>query len=139
MSVDRLSKSIVWKDRPQSRKVSNIRTVSTIHRTTRLEPPTEDTTSDAAPQPNVGDTTTGAVEEEQAPSEPPIPVEAVQLPVPPARKKSKMVWPRGSGLPGFGRYRGTKWYDFETEEQDEHDDPPLPVTTSNTRRSFPVP
>ena len=50
-----------------------------------------------------------------------------------------MVWPRGSGLPGFGAYRGTKWYDFETEEQDEHDDPPLPATTSNTRRSFPVP
>jgi hypothetical protein len=50
-----------------------------------------------------------------------------------------MVWPRGSGAPGFGRYRGTKWYDFETEEQDEHNDPPLPATTSNTRRSFPVP
>jgi hypothetical protein len=25
------------------------------------------------------------------------------------------------------------------DEQDEHDDPPLPATTSNTRRSFPVP
>ena len=30
-------------------------------------------------------------------------------------------------------------YHSETEEQDEHDDPPLPATTSNTRRSFPVP
>ncbi len=65
MSVDRPPKSIVWKDRPQSRKVSKIRTVSTIHRTTRLEPPTEDTTSNTAPQPNDGDTA-GAVEEEQA-------------------------------------------------------------------------
>ena len=124
----------------QSRKVSKIRTVSTIHRTTRLEPPTEDTTNDAAPQPNVSDTA-DAIEEEQASSEPtsepPIPLETVQPPVP-ARKKARMVWPRKSGLPGFGSYRGTKWYDFETEEQDEHDDPPLPVTTSNTRRSIPV-
>ena len=138
MSIDRPPKSLVWKDRPKSRKVSKIRTVSTIHRTTRLEPPTEDTTSNTAPQPNVG--------EEPAPSEPPfeptseptIPVETVQSPAP-ARKKARMVWPRGSGLPGFGSYRGTKWYDFETEEQDEHDDPSLPATTSNTRRSFPVP
>jgi hypothetical protein len=30
-------------------------------------------------------------------------------------------------------------YNSDTEEQDEHDDPPLPATTSNTRRSFPVP
>ena len=136
MSIDRPPKSLVWKD-----KVSKIRTVSTIHRITRLEPPTEDSTSEAAPQPNFSDTA-GAVEEEQAPSEPPfelpIPVEAVQPPVP-ARKKARMVRPRGSGAPGFGRYRGTKWYDFETEEQDEHDDPPLPATTSSTRRSFPVP
>ena len=112
-----------------------------IHRTTRLESPTEDTTSDTAPQPNVSDTA-GAVAEEQAPSEPPpetqTPVESVQ-PLAPPRKKARMVWPRGSGAPGFGRYRGTKWYDFETEEQDEHGDPPLPATTSNTRRSFPVP
>ena len=130
MSVDRPPKSLVWKDRPKSWKVSKIRTVST-----RLEPPTEDTTSDAAPQPNVSNTA-GAVEEEQAPSEPPIPVEAVQPPVP-AKMKARMVWPRGSGAPG---YRGTKWYDFEFEEQDEHhDDPPLPATASNTRRSFPVP
>ncbi len=140
MSVDRPPKSLVWKDRHKSRKVSKIRTVSAINRTTRLEPPTEDTTNDAAPQPNVSDTA-DAVEEEQAPSEPtsepPIPVETVRPPVQ-ARKKARMVWPRGSGAPGFGTYRGTKWYDFETEEQDEHDDPPLPATTSNTRRSFPV-
>ncbi len=141
MSIDRPPKSFVWKDRPKSRKVSKIRTVSTIHRTTRLEPPTEDTTNDAAPQPNVSGTA-DAVEGEQAPSEPtsepPIPVETVQPPLP-ARKKARMVWPRGSGLPGFGSYRGTKWHDFETEEQDEHDDPPLPAATSNTRRSVPVP
>ncbi len=141
MSVDRPPKSLVWKNRPKSRKVSKIRTVSTIHRTTRLEPLTEDTTSDNAPQPNVGDAA-GAVSEEPAPSEPTseptIPVETVQPPAP-ARKKARMVWPRGSGLSGFGSYRGTKWYDFETEEQDEHDDPPLPATTSNTRRSFLVP
>ena len=37
MSVDRPPKSLVWKDRPKSGKVSKIRTVSTIHRTTRLE------------------------------------------------------------------------------------------------------
>ena len=37
MSVDRPPKSLVWKDRPKSRKVSKIRTVSTIHRTTRME------------------------------------------------------------------------------------------------------
>jgi hypothetical protein len=69
MSVDRPPKSLVWKDRPKSRKVSKIRTVSTIYRTTRLEPPTEDTTNDAAPQPNVSDTA-AAVDEEQAPPEP---------------------------------------------------------------------
>jgi hypothetical protein len=139
MSVDRPPKSLVWKDRPKSRKVSKIRTVSTIHRTTRLEPTTEDTTSDTAPQPNVGDAAgavaeepaphpnvgdaADAVEEEQAPSEPTskptIPIETVQPPAP-ARKKARMVWPCGSGLPGFGRYRGTKLHDFEAEEQDEH-------------------
>ena len=47
-----------------------------------------------------------------------------------------MEWPYGSGALGFGRYRGTKWYISDIEE---HDDPPLPATTSNTRRSFPVP
>ena len=51
--------------------------------------------------------------------------------------QSRRSKPRGSEAPG---YRGTKWYDFEFEEQDEHhDDPPLPATASNTRRSFPVP
>ena len=70
MSFDRPPKSIVWKDRPKSRKVSKIRTVSTKHRTTRLEPPTEDTTSNIAPQANDGDTAV-AVEEEQAQPEGP--------------------------------------------------------------------
>ena len=136
--VGRPPSQVLSMERPtKSRKVSRIRTVSTIHRTTRLKPPTEDTTSDTAPQPNVGDAA-GAVSEEPAPSETSIPVQAVQPPVP-ARKKARMVWPRGSGLPGFGSYRGTKWYDFETEEQDEHDDPPLPATTLNTRRSIRVP
>jgi hypothetical protein len=37
MSVDRPPKSLVWKDRHKSRKVSKIQIVSTIHRTTRLE------------------------------------------------------------------------------------------------------
>ena len=97
---------------------------------------TEDATSDTAPQPNVGDAA-GAVEEEQAPPEPPIPAQTVQPPVP-ARKRAKLQWPYGSGAPGFGRYYGKKWYNSDSEEQDEHDDPPLPATTSNTR-SFPVP
>jgi len=57
----------------------------------------------------------------------------------PARKRAKLPYPHGSGLPGFGAYTGKKWYNSDTEEQDEHDDPPLPATTSNTRRSFPVP
>ncbi len=138
MSVDRPPKSLVWKDRHKSRKVSKIRTVSTIHRTMRMELPTEDTTDDAAPQPNVSNTA-AVVNEEQAPPEPTselsmdtsIPQEAdVQLPAP-VSKKSRMVWPHGSGLPGFGRYRGTKWYDFEPEEQDKHDDPLLPAITSS--------
>ena len=77
MSVDRPPKSIVWKDRPKSRKVSKIRTVSTIYRTTRLEPPTEGTTSNTAPQANDGDTAV-TVEEEQAQPEPTIQVQAVQ-------------------------------------------------------------
>ena len=132
MSVDRPPKSLVWKDRPKSRKVSKIRTVSTIHRTTRLNPSTEDTTNDAAPQPSDGDAAS-AVAEEQVLSIPPqeteIPAETEQPPVP--QRKKRMVWPRGSGLSGFGRYRGTKWYDFETEEQDKHDDPSLPATTSS--------
>ena len=143
MSVDRPPKSLVWKDRPKSRKVSKIRTVSTIHRTTRLEPLTEDTTSDTAPQPNVGDAE-GTVSEEPAPSEPPseptskppIQVEAVQPPVP-TRMKAKMVWPPRAGAPGFEMHRGRMYYS-ETEEQDKHDDPPLPATTSSTRRSFPL-
>jgi hypothetical protein len=138
MSVDRPPKSLVWKDRPKSRKVSKIRTVSTIYRTTRLELPTEDTTNDAAPQPNVSDT---AVDEEQAPPEPTsdpppetlIPIETVQPPAP-ARKRTKLSWPHGSGLPGFGAYTGKKWYNSDTEEQDENDDPP-----PRTRRSIPVP
>jgi hypothetical protein len=79
--------------------------------------------------------TPNAVEEEQAPPEPPIPVVTVQLPAP-ARKRAKFIWPRGPA-PRFGRSQGKKWY--EPEEQDEHGDPPLPATTSNTRRSFPVP
>jgi hypothetical protein len=136
MSVDRPPKSSVWKGRPKSRKVSKIRTVSTIHRTTRLEIPTEDTTNDTAPQPNVGDAA-GIVEEEQAPPEPPIPAQNVQPPES-ARKRAKLPWPHGSGLPGFGAYTGKMWYNSDSEEQDEHDDPPLPATTSNTR-SFPVP
>jgi hypothetical protein len=144
MSVDRPPKSLVWKDRPKSKKVSKIRTVSTIHRTTRLEPSTEDTTNDTAPQPNVGDAA-DTVSEEPAPSEPPseptseppIQVQDVQPPVP-AQKKARMVWPPRAGAPGFGMHRGRMYYS-ETEEQDEHDDPPLPATTSSTRRSFPVP
>ena len=44
----------------------------------------------------------------------------------------------GSGLPGFGRYTGKKWYNSDSKEQDEHDDPPLPATTSNTQE-VPVP
>jgi hypothetical protein len=128
-------KSLVWKDRPKSRKVSQIRTVPTIHRTTRLEPPTEDTTSDTAPQPNVGDAAGSTVSEEPAPSEPPseppTQVEAVQPPVQ-ARKRTKLPWPHGSGLPGFGAYTGKKWYNSDTEEQDENDDPPRPC------RSFQV-
>ena len=104
-----------------------------------MESPTEDSTNDAAPQPNVSDTA-AAVDEEQAPpepiSEPPpetsIPAQAVQPPVQ-TRKRTKLPWPHGSGLPGFGAYTGKKWYNSDTEEQDENDDPPRP------RRSFPVP
>jgi hypothetical protein len=44
----------------------------------------------------------------------------------------------GSGLPGFGVYTGKKWYDSDSEEQGEHDDPPLPATTSNAQE-VPVP
>jgi hypothetical protein len=132
MSVDRPPKSLVWKDRHKSRKVSKIRTVSTIHRTMRMEPPTEDTTNDAAPQPSVSNTA-DEVNEEQAPlestSEPPpetsIPAQAVQPPSP-LRKRTKLPWPHGSGLPGFGPYTGKKWYNSNTEEQDENDDPPQP-------------
>ena len=95
----------------------------------RMEPPTDDTTNDAAPQPSDGDAAS-AVAEEQVPSIPPpeteIQAETEQPPVPP--RKKRMIWPRGSGLPGFGRYRGTKWYDMETEELD---DTPLPATTSS--------
>ena len=153
MSVDRPPKSLIWKDRPKSRKVSKIRTVSTIHRTTRLEPPDEDMSSDTAPHPNVGDAAgavaeeptpqpnvgnaSGAVEEEQSTSEPTIPLETVQPPAP-ARKKAGTAWPPRSGAPGYGMHRSRMRYSG-TEEQDEHDDPPLPATTSSTRRSFPVP
>ena len=139
MSVDRPPKSLVWKDRPKSRKVSKIRTVSTIHRTTRLESPTKDTTNDAAPQPNVSDTT-AAVDEEQAPSEPTsepqIQVQAVQPPVS-ARKKAIMKWPPRDGLPGYGMHRGRMYY-TEYEDHVEHHAQPRPATTSNTRRSIRV-
>jgi hypothetical protein len=112
----------------------------------RIESPTEDNTDDAAPQPNVSNTA-DEVNEEQAPPEPTsepspetsIPQEANEQPPAPARKKAIMIWPHGPGLPGSGRYRGTKWYDMETEGQDEHDDSSLPASTSNTRRSIPVP
>ena len=105
--------------------------VSTIHRTTRLEPPTEDTTSNTAPQANKGDTAV-AVEEEQAQPEPTIPVQAVQPPVP-ARGRSRRPWPYGSGIPGFGAYHGKQWHDSDSEEQDEHGDPPRQATTSNAQ------
>ena len=55
MSVDRAPKSITWSQKKQSRKVSKIRTVSTIHRTTTVpgqpEPPpaTDNVTGDDAP------------------------------------------------------------------------------------------
>ena len=81
--VDRPPKSLVWKDRPKSRKVSKIRTVSTIHDWNHRP-----RTRPVIPQPNVGDAA-GAVEAEQAPPEPPIPVQTVQPPVP-ARKKAKL-------------------------------------------------
>jgi hypothetical protein len=121
------STDLVLKDRPKSRKVSKIRTVSNIHRTTRLEPPTEDTTSNTAV----------AVEEEQAQPEPAVPAQAVQPPVP-ARGRSRHPWPYGSGMPGFGAYRGKQWHDSDSEEQDEHDDPSRQATTSNAQED-PVP
>ncbi len=127
MSVDRPPKSLVWKDRPKSRKVSKIRTVSTIHRTTRLEPPTEDTTNDAAPQPNVSDSR-GANDLSRDCATPCT-----------SEEESENGMASRVRTARFRNYRGTKWYDFETEEQDKHDDPPLPATTSNTRRSIPVP
>jgi hypothetical protein len=60
VSNDRPPKSILWKDRPKSKKVSKIRTVSTMHRTTKVEPPTKDTTGNATPQSNDGDTEVAA-------------------------------------------------------------------------------
>ena len=69
VSNDRPPKSILWKDRPKSKKVSKIRTVSTMHRTTKVEPPTKDTTGNAAPQANDGDTEVAA-EGEQIKSRP---------------------------------------------------------------------
>ena len=100
MSVDRPPKSIVWKDRPKSRKVSKIRTVSTIHRTTRMEPPTEDTTSNTAPQPP----RVQSRRNKRSPSH-----RSQYSPVP-ASRRSRLPWPHGSGLPGFERYTGKKWY-----------------------------
>ena len=112
MSVDRPPKSLVWKDRHKSRKVSKIRTVSTIHRTMRMESPTEDTTDDAAPQPNVSNTA-DEVNEELVPPEPTsepsldtsIPQEANAQPSVPSRKKARMVGPPRDGLPGYGMER----------------------------------
>ena len=117
MSVDRPPKSIVWKDRPKSRKVSKIQTVSTVHRTTRLEPPTEDTTSNTAPQSNDGDNA-DAVEEEQTQPEPTIQIQAVQ-PSEPPRRRPRLPWPYGSGLPGFGAYRKRSWHNSSDEEQED--------------------
>ena len=140
MSVDRPPKSLVWKDRPKSRKVSKIRTVSTIHRTTRVESNHRSRTRPVIMQRlNRTSAMSRAQRNKRHPSRHPSRrsqyVEAVQPPVP-ARKRAKLPWPHGSGLPGFGAYTGKEWYN---EEQDEHDDPPLPATTSNTRRSIPVP
>ena len=44
MPVERPPKSIIWKGNPKARKVSKIRTVSTIHRTTKAQPPAADGT-----------------------------------------------------------------------------------------------
>jgi len=49
MSVDRPPKSITWKNKLQSRKVSKIRTVSTIHRTTKAPAPSEGADGAAPP------------------------------------------------------------------------------------------
>ena len=132
MSVDRPPKSLVWKDRNKSRKVSKIRTVSTIHRTMRMELPTEDTTDDTAPQPNVSNTA-DEVNEEQAPpestSEPTpdtsIPQEANAQPSAPSQKKARMVGPPRDGLPGYGMHR-SRMYLAEHGHRVELNDNPQP-------------
>ncbi len=82
MSVDRPPKSIVWKDRPKSRKVSKIQTVSTIHRTTKVD---KDTTGIGIPQANDGDTE-AAAEGEQAQPEPTYQAQAVPSSEPARRR-----------------------------------------------------
>ena len=122
------------KDRPKSRKVSKIRTVSTIHRTTKVVPPTKDNTGNATPQANDGDTEVTA-EGEQAQPEPMNQDQAVQPPVP-GRRRPRRPWPYGSRMPGFGAYRGASWHDSgseEHEERTEHDDPIHPAPTSDVQ------
>ena len=72
MSVDRAPKSITWSQKKQSRKVSKIRTVSTIHRTTTVPgspgspPATDNVTGDDAP-PLVEDSSEDSSEDYDAP------------------------------------------------------------------------
>ena len=135
MSVDALPpKFIVWKDRPKSRKVSKIRMVSTIHRTTKVDPPTNDTTGTGTPPVNDGGTQDAAVDE-QARSEQANQAQATHLPVL-ARRRSRPPWPYGSGMPGFGAYRGSSWHDSGSEDHEgstEHDDLMHPAPTSDAQ------
>jgi hypothetical protein len=105
MLLDRPPKSIVWKDRTESRKVSKIRMVSTIHRTTKVDPPTNDTTGTGTSPINDGGTQDAAADE-QAQSEQANQAQATHPPVI-ARRKSRPPWPYGSEMPGFG---GISWH-----------------------------
>ena len=133
MSVDRPPKSIVWKDRPKSRKVFKIRTVSTLHRTTKVQPPIKGATGTGIPQANDGDTE-AAAEEEQVQPEPMNQPQVVQSLLP-ARRRLQRQWPYGSGLPGFEAYRipGRDSSSEDHQKRTEHDDPTHPAPTSDAQ------
>ena len=91
-----------------------------------MDPPTNDTTGTGTPPVNDGGTQDAAADEQALSTHPPVI----------ARRRSRPPWPYGSGMPGFGAYRGTSWHDSDSEdheERTEHDDPTHSAPSSDTQ------
>ena len=125
MSVDRPPKSIAWKKKQQSRKVSKIRTVSTIHRTTQVQLPTgslpaNGNDSDSEAPPLVEDSSEDDENDEQ-------PDEQSRSPLPDA---STILRPWLAALIASGAVRSNLSDDEDPEDQPEVEAQAKPVDST---------